>query len=190
MWPYGSLEPPLGEQAPTYADGLEAHWDALPFQRKARVLSYLAWRLLRVIPYALAAQLHAAIEATPFIVARVRRSAAALVDEIAWLTRPEQRQAFWIFLRSLPTFNAMMSVAPLIAFFLLLSMFTSTRVYWSMSHNPARLSVVEQARLARSMRPPPCYLTADGEIWIDAEGGPIRPGRRGYLRQRQEVCGF
>lgn len=87
MWPYWSLEPPLGERAPTYADRLEAHWNSLPFQRKARVLSYLAWRLLRAIPYALAEQSRAAIEAAPVILARMRRSAADLVDEIEWLTK-------------------------------------------------------------------------------------------------------
>ena len=189
MWPYGSIEPPLGEQAPTYADLLEAHWNALPFQRKARVLSYLAWRLLRVIPYALAEQWRAAIEAAPFMLVRIRRSVAGLVDEIEWLTRPEQRQSVWGFLRSLPTFNAMMSVAPLIAWFLLLSMFTATPAFRSMRSDSARPSIVEQARAVRDYHPPRCYYEADGDVIVmDSTWRAIRPNDPQRNRRLAQFC--
>lgn len=189
MWPYGSLESPLGEQAPTYADRLDAHWMALPLQRKLHILLYLAWRLLRVIPFAIARQSRAAVEAAPFMPARVRAKATALVDEIEWLARPEQREKCWTFLRSLPTFNAMMAVAPLIAWFLLLSMFTATPAYRRMHSDPARPSVVEQARAVRDYYPPRCYYEADGDVIVmDSTWRAIRPTDPRRTRLLAQFC--
>lgn len=188
MWPYGAAERPLGQQAPTYADRLEAHWRALPFGRKLEILLYLARRPFRHALREIAAFSAECAQDFRRTLRQWGRSFADAAATLRWAQTPEGRYAIADFLESLATVRAAKEAAPILALaivLVLLAGLDNDRVQNSSEH----LSIVEAARLARDFRPPPCYLV-DGEVWIDAEGGPLYPGRRGYRESRRDICGF
>lgn len=186
----------------SYAERLDAHWNALPLARKFRILSYLARRLVRISPPTLAEIREESACAIAGFVKWVgerygetaRLSDAAMaggrglvslgIDRARAMLRPQIRHALYKRVRA-----GLIDLAPqLIAIALLMG--GLALLLPEPDAEPHRLTIVEQARIARTMRPPPCYLTSDGEVWIDAEGGPFRPGRRDYLERRREICGF
>lgn len=186
MWPYGAVERLPDEQAPTYADLLDEHWRALPFRRRAEILFYLTRRLFR----------YARVDAAAIAAARASEIRDALGDwkrriadaatTMRWALSAEGRYAVAEFVESLATVRAARNAAPYLAAIILATLLARLDI------EPRRgqhLSTVEAARLARDHRPPPCYLV-DDQVWIDAEGGPIYPGRRGYRELRRDLCGF
>ena len=190
MWPYGSSEPPLGQLAPTYADLLEAHWNALPLRRKLHILLYLAGRLGRTAKSEIAAAMPALAEEARDMLRRGRQGLADAAATLRWAASPKGRYAIAAFIESLATFRAIRDVAPFVVLMMLSMMLRG----WDSHTSDAvaathHASIVEAARRARAHRPPPCYLV-DGEVWIDAEGGPFYPGRRGYREIREQMCGF
>jgi hypothetical protein len=187
MWPYGSGEPPLGP-APTYADRLEAHWDALPLRRKLRVLLYLSRRLVRYAPREIATSAAAYTEQCRATLTYWGQWLAYAFALMRWALTPDGRYAIADFMESFVTFRTARDAAPLVAAAIFLIMLTGLDRNATGRNTREHMSVVEAARLVRHYRPPPCYLV-DGEVWIDAEGGPFYPGRRGYRELRQRTCG-
>lgn len=173
-----------GEVGCHYAQRLDAHWNSLPTRRKLHILAYLAWRLVRSVRDALTEALRTAPAGLAFMATQTRAYLAACIAEFRWLLRPEGRREACALLRSIPTFNVLAAAAALVVWASVLGALGGLQ-----APQPGS-SVVELARRAQSMRPAPCYLTSDGEIWIDADDGLWRPGRRDYRARRQQICGF
>ena len=193
MWPYGSIEPPLGEQALTYADRLEAHWRTLPARRKRRVLMYLARRLVRSAagPFAdefanFGDDLVALFRSVKQSVPEFRKDVVALCqmleqrlaeiheDGVRLSRERDFRQA------------AAREIAGLVGVAFVMFLLLQAVPFRA---DADRMTIVEAARLAKNMRPYPCYF-ADGEVWIDDNGTLVRPRDDNYESRLREVCGL
>lgn len=192
MWPYGSIEPPLGEQTPTYAELLEAHWDALPLSRKAEILLYLARRLFRYAPREMAA---VATEYVEDVREALRRCSKWLADAAAllrWAMTPEGRYEIGDFIESLATYRAARDAAPFVALAILISMMTGPDLRTTLRGSTERsvsTSIVERARAVRDYYPPRCYYEADGDVIVmDSTWRVIRPNDPQRNRLLAQFC--
>ncbi|HYD71766.1 MAG TPA: hypothetical protein VEF55_01415 [Candidatus Binatia bacterium] len=192
MWPYGSIEPPLGEQAPTYADLLDAHWDALPRRRRLEILLYLARRLLRYPPREIAAWSVEVAEDVRDAMRRWRQAAGEAAAELRWALTPEGRSAIGDFIESLATYRAVRDAAPILALAIVLMMLTGvdhTTFRSSTERSVGDDSIVEQARAVRHHYPPRCYYEADGDVIVmDSTWRAIRPYDPQRARLLAQFC--
>lgn len=187
MWPHGSPQPPLATEAPTCADLLDAHWNALPLSRRAHILLSLAWRLLRAPAREIASGMLVQAEGARNALRRLVRGLSDAAAALQWSITPKGRYAIADFIESLATFRAARAGWPIIALIVSLVMLRDEDRTPIRSEPGHEISVVEAARLAKRMRPPPCYF-ADGGVWIDDHGTLLRPGHRNYQRRYQELC--
>ena len=193
MWPYGSIEPPLGEQTPTYADLLEAHWDALPLGRKLEILIYLARRLFRNAPREMAAIAAECAEDVRDTLKRWGQWSADAAVTLRWALTPEGRYAIGDFIESLATYRAARDAAPFLALAILISMMTGPDLRRTFRGSAERSagghSIVEQARAVRDYYPPRCFYEADGDVIVmDSTWRAIRPSDPQRNRLLAQFC--
>jgi hypothetical protein len=167
----------------THGERELARWAALPFGRKRRVALYLLRRLLRVARNeAYRAVCVAAWEAKVYarsLCASFVRMRRALHNCQMPSTQSRYEESIDHGGEQAPRWAAG------IAYILLLSLPT----LFAMSVDRQLGPIEEQAAIARSVRPSPC-IWVDGDIWIEAARGYVRPRDPGYLELRQRLCGY